>query len=86
MQNKNEQIPGEITFLGIKSKSKFWMPVERNGWWIKFSTYRDTFILLMFVSEYTTQTIIRYFSNEDDAVNFINFVTEKDSKNYLDNQ
>jgi hypothetical protein len=85
MQNKNEQTPNEINSSEIKSKSKFWMPVYRNGWWIKFSTYRDTFILLVFVSEYTTQTIVRYFSNEDDAVNFINFVTEKTARREIPN-
>lgn len=83
MQKKETQSTTDINFSEIKSKSKFWQPVYRDGWWIKFSTYRDTFILLTFVSEYTSQTIIRYFSNEDDAVNFINFITEKDPKNYL---
>lgn len=82
MQKKETQI-STASFSEIKSKSKFWQPVYRNGWWIKFSTYRDTFILLTFVSEFTSQTIIRYFSNEDDAVTFINFITEKDAKNYL---
>jgi len=85
MQKKETNTTNDVTFLEIKSKSKFWQPVYRNGWWIKFSTYRETNVLLTFVSEHTTQTIIRYFSNENDAVNFINFITEKDSKDYLPN-
>jgi hypothetical protein len=61
--------------LEIQSKSRFYQPVNRNGWWIKFSTYRDHYILLMIVSRYTAQTIIRYYLDEDEAVAFINFVT-----------
>jgi len=61
--------------LDIEGKTKFWQPVVRNGWWIKFSTYRDHFILLMIISEYTGQTIIRYYKEEDEAVAFINFIT-----------
>ena len=61
--------------LEIQSKSRFYQPVNRNGWWIKFSTYRDHYILLMIVSKYTAQTIIRYYENEDEAVTFINFIT-----------
>jgi hypothetical protein len=61
--------------LEIQSKSRFYQPVNRNGWWIKFSTYRDHYILLMIISRYTAQTIIRYYQDEDEAVAFINFVT-----------
>ena len=61
--------------LEIQSKSRFYQPVNRNGWWIKFSTYRDHYVLLTIVSRYTAQTIIRYYEDEDDAVAFINFVT-----------
>ena len=61
--------------LEVESKSRFYQPVNRNGWWIKFSTYRDHYILLMIISRYTAQTIIRYYQDEDEAVAFINFVT-----------
>jgi hypothetical protein len=62
-------------FLDIALKTKSWMPVARDGWIIKFSIYRDTFVLLTVVSQYTGQCIIRQFKNEDDAVMFINMVT-----------
>jgi hypothetical protein len=62
----------------VESKSKSWHPVSRDGWWIKFSSYCETNILLIFVSAYTGQVIIRYFVDEDDAVNFINFVVTQD--------
>ena len=32
------------------------------------------------VSKYTAETIIRYYSHEKDAVDFINMMTTKDSK------
>lgn len=33
----------------------------------------------MFVSKYTGQTIVRYFSEEDHAVKYINMIIAKDS-------
>jgi hypothetical protein len=78
MQKKSSKVSQPKLRLEIESKTKFWYPVSRNGWWIKFSTYRDHYILLMIVSKYTAQTIIRYYENEDEAVAFINFVTTCD--------
>jgi hypothetical protein len=78
MQRKSSKVSQPKLRLEIESKTKFWYPVSRNGWWIKFSTYRDHYILLMIVSKYTAQTIIRYYENEDEAVAFINFVTTCD--------
>jgi len=78
MQKKSSKVKQTKLRLEIESKTRFWYPVSRNGWWIKFSTYRDRYILLMIVSKYTAQTIIRYYENEDEAVAFINFVTTCD--------
>ena len=75
MRKKSSEVKRQNLQLEIQSKSKFWHPVSRGGWWIKFSTYRDHYILLMVVSRYTAQTIIRYYENEDEAVAFINFIT-----------
>ena len=60
------------------------MPVARNGWGVKFSVYRSDNILLMFTSLYTGQTVIRYFTNEDDAVEFINFITQQDARDEIE--
>lgn len=72
-------------YLNIAMKTKSWQPVARNGWIIKFSVYRDTFVLLTIVSQYTGQLIIRHFIDEDDACAFINFVLEQNAEviNYL---
>lgn len=75
MQKKFSRVSPLKLRLEIESKTRFWQPVNRNGWWIKFSTYRDHFILLTIVSKYTAQTIIRYYEDEDEAVAFINFIT-----------
>ena len=75
MQKKSSKVKQTKLRLEIESKTRFWYPVSRNGWWIKFSTYRDHYILLMIVSKYTAQTIIRYYQDEDEAVAFINFIT-----------
>jgi hypothetical protein len=53
-------------------------PVVRNGWAIKFSTHRDDNILLIFTSVYTARTIVRYFTEEQDAVKFINHMMAQD--------
>ena len=64
--------------MEIANNSRSFAPVNRNGWWIKFSTYHSYNILIMFVSQYTGQTLVRYFDDEDRAVQFINYVTELD--------
>jgi hypothetical protein len=63
----------------IRSNTTYFQPAVRNGWIIKFSVYKNAEILLMFVSKYTGQTIIRYFPEEDLAVKYINMIIAKDS-------
>lgn len=58
--------------------------VIRNGWAIKFSVYRGENILIMFTSTYTCQTVIRYFTNEDEAVEFINFITAQNPQEEIE--
>lgn len=65
-------------YLEMLSKSRSWSPIARNGWAIKFSTVGDD-ILLIFFSQYTSQTIIRHFNNEEDAILFINYMLTLDS-------
>jgi hypothetical protein len=60
----------------IRKTMKTWNPILRNGWVIKFSIYREENILLVFTSRHTGQTFVRYFSEENDAVTFINFVCD----------
>jgi hypothetical protein len=80
MQKKSSNLKAKKLKLDIEYKTKFWQPVVRNGWWLKFSTYRDHYILLTIVSTHTFQTIVRYYENEDEAVQFINFITSCDSQ------
>ena len=63
----------------IRSNTTYFQHVVRNGWIIKFSVFKSTDILLMFVSKYTGQTIVRYFPEEDLAVRYINMIIAKDS-------
>lgn len=70
--------------LEIKSNSNSWETVLRNGWAIKFSTYRNSNILLVFVSVITGQTIVRYFDNEVDACDYINFITSKNPSELIE--
>lgn len=66
--------------MEIQNNSHSFSPVNRNGWWIKFSVYKDSNILLVFVSRYTGQTLIRYYDDEDEACEFINYVISHDPK------
>lgn len=77
MQRKSFK-PVRKLYLEMLSKSKSWSPIARNGWVIKFSTIGDD-ILLIFFSQYTAQTIIRHFNNEEDVIHFINYMLIRDS-------
>ena len=65
-------------FIRFATLTKSWHPVNRNGWWIKFSTYFGSNVLLIFTSASTGQTIIRYFPDEISAVEFINYIINTD--------
>lgn len=75
-----KQSKENIPFQEAKTKLKSFMPVIKNGWMIKFSTFLDDNVLISFMSLNTHQVIIRHFSSEDQAVNYINFVIKHDSK------
>lgn len=66
----------------IHRQIKVWNPVNRNGWWIKFSTYKGN-ILLLFTSSITGQTVVRFFADEDSAVKFINFIVDQSPEREL---
>ena len=75
MENKSKTTTFKNLLLeDIKNQLMSFHPVVRNGWAIKFSTHRDDNILLIFTSVYTAKTVVRYFTDEQDAVKFINFM------------
>ena len=80
MQKKTSQNPKPklLSFSQTESNVASFAPVNRNGWWIKFSVYNQTDILLVFTSMYTGQTIVRYFVDESEAVKLINYIIESD--------
>lgn len=78
MQRKQSNSQATKRFLQAASEIKFWSPVVRNGWLIKFSVNDNENVLITFISVYTNATVIRYFSDEDDAVKFINYMTNQD--------
>ena len=84
MQEKSWKNVRVLLMQDIQSNTTYFTPVVRNGWIIKFSVYQNSDILLVVVSRYTGQTIVRYFGEEDDAVKFINMVITKDTSNNLD--
>ena len=71
-------------FLETAMRTKSWQPVARNGWIVKFSVYKDSFVLLTIVSQYTGQVIMRHFKDEDEACMFINLVVELDADEQYD--
>jgi hypothetical protein len=52
-------------------------PVIRNYWWIKFSTYKNN-VLLVIGSTLTGQITVTYYTDEDRACDFVNWVLEQD--------
>jgi len=70
--------------LEIKNNSRSFAPVIRNGWMIKFSVYRDNNILFVFTSIHTGQTLVRYFTDEDDAVKYLNYITTRNPNETVD--
>ena len=78
MQKRIRKPQKSQAFIDTEVNCMSFMPVNRNGWWIKFSTYHSHNILIFFVSQFTGEIIIRYFNNEDDAVKFINYVCDLD--------
>lgn len=83
MQRKTLKLQKSQSFAEIEKKVMSFFPVNRNGWWIKFSTNKDSNILLLFTSMFTGQTIVRFFQEEDEAVKFINFITEQNPAEQL---
>lgn len=69
-------------YLLTTSKVRTWKEVQKNNWWIKFSIYNNSKILLLITSKQTGQTIIRYFSDEDLACSFLNLILALDPNIY----
>ena len=67
--------PRALLYMDIRNNYKSFQMIIRNGWAIKFSVYRGENILLIFTSTFTCQTVVRYFTDEDEAVEFINYIT-----------
>ena len=76
--------PKVALMLDIRNNYKSFHLIIRNGWAIKFSVYGGENILLIFTSTFTGQTVIRYFGNEDEAVDCINFVTSHDPQEEIE--
>jgi len=76
--------PRAMLYLDIKNNYKSFQLIIRNGWAIKFSVYRGENILLVFTSTFTYQTVVRYFTNEDDAVEFINYITAQNPQEEIE--
>ena len=86
MQKKslNPESLRSVLLQDIKSSSRSFSPIIRNGWAIKFSLYLDINILLVFMSMHTGQTIIKYYDNENDAIKYINYVISKDAQETIE--
>jgi hypothetical protein len=59
-----------------------WHPVIRDYWWIKFSNYKGN-ILLFVGSTLTGQLTTQYFTDENLACEYINWVLNQDPTKLL---
>ena len=76
--------PRAMLYMDIKNNYKSFQLIIRNGWAIKFSVYRGENILLIFTSTFTCQTVVRYFTDEDEAVDFINYITAQNPQEEIE--
>lgn len=51
----------------------------KDGWIVKYSNVYENFVLIL-ISRYTRQTLIRYFDSEMKASSFISKVLNSDAK------
>lgn len=79
MQEKTQKNNFPHNFLDAAIKTKSWEPVLKNGWKIKFSIYKEDFILILFLSKNTGQLFMRHFADEDYACKYVNYIVELDS-------
>lgn len=62
-----------------------WHPVVHEYWWIKFSNYKGN-ILIFVCSTLTGQVMTRYFTNEDLACKFVNWIFNQDPTQFIKHQ
>ena len=68
----------QLLKLDLIKNMKSWNSVLKNKWKVKFSIYRFN-ILLIFQSSVTNQVIIKHFIDENEACEYINYITELDA-------
>lgn len=68
----------ETLLMDIQQNSRSWQPVIRNKWIIKFSIYEAN-VLLVVTSIITGQTFVRYYSDENEACEFLNYILSQDA-------
>jgi len=78
MQKKTFKREFTSLFRDAASKTKSWHSVTRNNWRIKFSIHDDDTIMVSIYCMVSLRSYIRFFSVEDEAVQFINFVVNLD--------
>jgi hypothetical protein len=67
-------------FLEAASKISFWGPVDRNGWRIRFSIHNHQSVIISAVSAFSGQYIIKFFNDEDKAVDFLELLSQRDPR------
>lgn len=76
--SKKTQEKNKLVYEEIEAKLRRFYPIAKNGWLISFSMTTEMNVLVTCLSAYTGQLIMRYFTNEDDAVGFINSIFSHD--------
>lgn len=74
----------KIEFREFSENVNSWKIAQRNGWAIKISTHNDETVMMVFASQYTGQSIIRYCSNQEEAIKIIDYITHKNAREFLD--
>ena len=70
------------SFKDFKNNIKSWDLVQRNGWAIKISVFENKYYMMLFASQYTGQSMLRVCNEEKEAVEVINYITQKNARDY----
>ena len=66
----------------IYGKLISFVTVRRANWLFKASVYHDKYVMIVAINVQTAEFHTKYFSNQNDAVNWLEMVVEKDSSQH----
>lgn len=67
----------------IYGKLVSFVTVRRANWLFKASVYQDKYVMIIAINPSTSEFYTRHFTNQNDAVNWLEMIVEKDLRLHL---